>query len=321
MAVFGCGLSEGNAAESAPVAVQSPANDPAASVEGARRDLDAIKALRDPSNQQKGALPKLTVPEMHTPTPGAPQPWNPKKSGAAEQHAKKSQNWLVDAMEREARASQARERTSGSSRDSRLWRDRNEKSGASSNTAGDELGERSERTEGALDRDGEAIAASRETRAEREPAHATPEVNNPLTRFLGEWMTPRDYAMLKPALDESLSGRGSELAGTSPAGATLGVSGLSGSDATLSGAGGPGRGREIPRDNPYLQAMQNLPAPTGPALLAGAPNVTSLPAPAPVASPRAEAPAPPIVVPPKSKIPEFAKPAQDEKYFKQLKRF
>jgi hypothetical protein len=68
-----------------------------------------------------------------------------------------------------------------------------------------------------------------------------------------------------------------------------------------------------PADNPFLQTLNG----SGTALPAFVPP----PAPASTPANTALAPVPLESAPPKSKIPDFAKPAMDEKYFKQLKRF
>ena len=281
---------------------------PGASIDAAKREYDAIKASRDPSQPQRGALPKLTMPELHTGAPEA-KPWSPAKTEKPETDARRSGNWLVEAMEKDAR--QRKERGRGEPTRSK-----------------DDRSPRSERDEDLPDAaNGVAPSRSREgdedevERSGFETKDATA-VPNPLSRFLGEWMTPRDYALLKPGLEESLGARmpgeratdGVDFATPS---SVAGINGLFGAAA----ANVPGSAPQTARENPYLQAMEtpaSFPAMPPPPV----PHVTST-------APITAAPAPIIAAPPnlppsvstKSKIPEFAKPAQDEKYFKPLKRF
>jgi hypothetical protein len=133
---------------------------------------------------------------------------------------------------------------------------------------------------------------------------------NPLNAFLADWMTPKDYALLKPGLQSS---------GTStvalPAGPKVSIaqpgSALFGNQASLLSSEASPAPVTKPTENPYLQAL-NEPAP----VVTVPPTPPANPVPAP-----AVAPALPVPPQPQSKIPEFAKPATDNKLFKPLKRF
>jgi len=72
----------------------------------------------------------------------------------------------------------------------------------------------------------------------------------------------------------------------------------------------------IQRENPYLQSLKSEASviPTG-----GRPTIMPLD-PIPRSTPPAIV-APPVPAAPPTKIPDFAKPGSDDKYFKQLKRF
>lgn len=282
----------GAADEKAPA---SPSSEPPAdAIAIARREFEAVKSARNPALPAKGDFPRLTVPELRSAPP--PAPWTPPKTPAPE---KKSANWLVDAMEKSADARKDRERNGGSpERDQGRTRelpgpekDRDDADGSEPRRASDSNTERERKAENA--------------------------VANPLAGYLGAWMTPQDYALLKPGIDQAFGNAagnsGNVLA--SPADPTTAFA-LPG-NAGIGGANqaGPRGAPTTPRENPYL-AMLNPPVPA-----ATPAPVTANALPPPVAPSRA-LPAPPAPVPAvKSSIPDFAKPATDEKYFKQLKRF
>ncbi|HEY1110005.1 MAG TPA: hypothetical protein VGE76_15250, partial [Opitutaceae bacterium] len=292
---------------------------PARSIEEARKEFDALKAAREAAQRGQGtALPRVAVPELHTGL-GDPRPTPGTKANPATDPAKKSANWLVDAMTKEP----------GSRRDGDRGR---AVDSAFRESAGDGVG-----VEAALD-DPQSAPSSSAARHGRGANAASEkeksaEVPNPLNRYLAEWMTPRDYATLKPSLTEGLAadGAGASRGGLGeislPASMSGGLSGI-----TLPGGAGPnpadgdapGAGLKSPaiappRENPYLQTFVP-PAPPSPSTAAQPP--VPAPAPAgggPVMSPMpSSTPATPVAKP---AVPDFARPAQDEKYFKQLKRF
>ena len=287
------GISRGVAADEKTTAAQAASPAPAeGSISTAKRDFDAVKAARNPALQQKGDVPRIGVPDLRTGVP-APTPTAPKKLGTE----KKSANWLVEAMEKQQpRKDRGRE----GDRD---------KTGRETNKGVLDPTTESEDSAEMRKRDDSETAAAQEEKRQEEPV-------NPLASYLGEWMTPQDYALLKPGIERSLSKSGLE-SGTSPLSSlapSLGPIGAS--DANVaSGTNLRGALAVAPRENPYLATLGASPpsTPVAPVFV---------PPPAPMAS------APPSVVgpaqmpePPRSKIPDFAKPAQDEKYFKQLKRF
>lgn len=273
-------------------------------IKAARREFETMKAVGDRAQQPNGSLPKMTMPELQQ-SASDPRPWASPKSKQGHPSTKKSSNWLVEAMEKEARRNNDR----SGSRDGR----------------GREEAENVDEAAGAFDPTPEneeelsALAAERVMR-EREITEQREkrEVVNPLTRFLGDWMTPRDYAVLKPALDDAATGRSNGRTDQSSP-ALLGID-ASVTETTL-GIGSAGESSRlmpiVPRENPYLEGLQTPPPTIPTPQLFAPPSVRAVaPTPAPMVSPAA---APTSA--PKSKIPEFAKPAQDEKYFKQLKRF
>jgi hypothetical protein len=165
-------------------------------------------------------------------------------------------------------------------------------------------------------RRGEFVVPGPNDRAQRDengmkkaaPGQAVP---NPLNSFLAEWMTARDYALLKPGLQSS--GATAASLPTSP-----------GSEPAVSVILPVTPKREVPAakpgENPYLEIL-NEPSPA----VAAPPSTVAT-----NANPAVPSPAPPVLLPPvpptpapapQSKIPDFAKPATNDKYFKPLKRF
>lgn len=164
-----------------------------------------------------------------------------------------------------------------------------------------------------------AVSAEATTPVEKDRKAIEPPPN-PLNQFLASWMTPQDYALLKPGLETS-SNTGplapTEAMLSVPSPAEISVATRSDLEASVRGADRSLLAPARPTENPYLQAF-NEPVP-----FAG--FTPPLP---PIAAPSAPSPAPTIFVPPatplpppQSKVPDFAKPAVDDKYFKPLKRF
>lgn len=294
---------------------------PGDSITAAKREFDSLKALREPalSAPAKGALPNLQVPELHTPSPEATRRAKQSQTEAAAKARKTGTgNWLVDAMEKDARATGGN-RGTASDLSGRRTRDRR------ADGASDDLPETDAagRPLLAADEAASGLAAARDERqSERDRVEERPNVVNPLTQFLGSWMTPQDYALLRPGLDDSARRN----------------DGAAGSGGSAGGAGLPGREstaqlalldvRPVPpaaapaRENPFLQALETPAVPAGPMLPAPAPAFAppELPV-APAAPPLQPAAAVAPPPPPRSTVPDFAKPALEEKYFKQLKRF
>ncbi len=303
VAAVALGLVASHAAEDKPATAAPSAS--ADALTNARREFDAVKAGRGAAQPQKNDLPRVSIPEMQAPPPPAGS-WQPPKSTKPE---KKSANWLVEAMEKsaEARSDRDRERTGGGTA---MGMNERERDRLRDGRAGDtDVGERGE--------PGEPRSERRST-DEREPRSATA-VSNPLTGYLGTWMTPQDFALLKPGIDQSAAnsaepfGNGaSNFSSVAPTLPTLGPDGLLGSSAASARPAAA-----APRENPYLAMLNTVPSPAIAAPTAVSPTIGSS---APSMPPSIIAP----VVPkpnPKSAVPDFAKPSTDEKYFKQLKRF
>lgn len=315
----------GTAAEAA-AAAQAPAAAIERSTEdaisAAKRDFETLKATRDPSRPTKTGLPGIALPEL--PNSAA----DLRVDGIGKQRkpdasAKRQSNWLVEAMDKSPRKNESPadlERRTGASerRDGRPGEGTGEAELASAER-GD--AENVDATRSSAARKVSAGERERERQEDREKRAAT----NPLTKYLGEWMTPGDFAVLRPGIENPLSARGaSDALSSNPGTAILSDGGIGGLD--LSGLSGSmesrsGAGIITPasRENPYLQAMQ-------PALAPASERVVLPVTPPPAASALVNGGTtrtPPVapIEPQKPRIPDFAKPAQDEKYFKQLKRF
>lgn len=267
-------------------------------IAGAKKDFESIKSSREAALQPQGEVPRVTMPEWQGVSPLSPgsgaQPRIPLRET-------KSASWLVDAM-----AQQSGSRTARDQSERNPARDRDTEAMISRDRARE-------------DKDAPDERRSPGSRGEKDQRNTVGAVN-PLARYLGDWMTPQDYALLKPGLANSLgSGAADEGA------AALGGMGSAGTLALLpggdraSGSLGPVKpafARPVPRENPFLQSIGR--PESAAQVFASQPKLTAA-APAPASSPASLVP-PPLTAP-QSKIPEFAKPATDEKYFKPLKRF
>lgn len=270
-------------------ATAAPAEDAMAT---ARREFEAVKRSRDAALQPKGSLPSMSTPSVDTNALSGG--WSPK----APAPEKKSPNWLVEAMEKESDDRNKRSRSGG-------------RGEATNPDERDPLGPRAT-TLGGRETEGRASDVDRKQ---------SPTVINPLARYLGDWMSPQDYALLRPGIDPAaasgidLRKEGPGIAGTvaNPLGATQ--PGLASLNANLPRSNG-----ELPRENPYLQSLNAPPIAPPPAVTG--PVLSGL-TPARPASQRPPAYSPPpLATPaPKPNVPDFLKSASDDKYFKQLKRF
>ena len=257
-------------------------------IAGAKKEFENIKAGREAALLPKSGLPRVNLPELRATAPAVALGMKPKIAAPES----KPSNWLVDAMEKQAKVEDRR--------------------GATSRTR---------------DRDGKAAPASPEDRevggADREfsPAAGSEErdasvVANPLTRYLEDWMTPQDYALLKPGLESVEPGVAAKTSGGMVPPAPAATVGIGREFIFGGGPASPAAVVPVPRENPYLQSLRPHPA-----ISAGVMSSKPI-APAVLSAPRTVTIAPPPPAPPApTKIPEFAKPPVDDKYFKQLKRF
>lgn len=276
----------------------------------AKREFDAIRALRDPALPPRVDLPRAGAPEWHGPSGGTPAPLLPPVRPVPRET--KDANWLVDAMQP---AENNRERASGGRSLSQPKSSRSERLPEAADADTLRAGERP--TENANRREAErALSARARDRATTvDPATVT----NPLTRYLGDWMSPQDLALLAPeALSPGKTGV-ETLAGSRPGATSTGAlfpPGVGGD--ALFGTRPPAGGTpdRTPRENPFLPSLTPPTTAAPPGIPASRP---ASPPPA-LTAPAAALNPPPVATPP-PRTPDFARPANDEKYFKPLKRF
>lgn len=303
LAVF-CAVAGLRAAEPARTN-DAPDSDP---IGAAKREFDQAKAERDGGAAgRKADLPRLGLPEMQLPAGGAVPSSEAEKKKRAKAAEMKSANWLLDAMEKkpDAREGRSRDTIAG----------RSDEPGGQGDDLSSAPSENAESVGATIVRDA-ANESAREKRTEDREARRAESMANPLSRYMGEWMTPRDYAVMKPVVDAAA--RGNESAGSGvnsplPAGGDT----LSLPDTMRP----PGEARAdervgftppTPQENPYLQVLHTAATPT--------PQAAIVPPPANPPPPAISSPAPAPEAP-RNKRPDFAKPLDDQKYFKPLKKF
>jgi hypothetical protein len=295
-------------------------------IDAAKQDFDRLKAVRDASGAERRALPRLAVPELHS---GHPQdrPRASSKPLSQDERRGAGTNWLVDAMAEDRRVR-------GSSGTGERLRNTKQDRLRESQLEGLEPSEETGLASELSARSGEAERRPNASTTDRERLSAP----NPLTGFLDEWLTARDYAVLKPALQ---SGADRDAAASSSI--ALDPKLFSLPQTQLSTGANPlleldlrnptraanaakleGHRGQSAESNPYLDGLW---AQSGPdnassrsSTLAGSTPVGTLTPSAPV--PAQASPQTPVQIDrPGARIPEFARPLEDEKYFKQLKRF
>lgn len=264
----------------------------------AKKDLADIKAIASPPDTA-GSLPAVDMKGLN-PGPGAdrmaikPQMTEEERAALLEPSGKKARtgtgNWLVDAMER---------------KDAKPAEGKDAPSRAETDALGFDAAKATERL------DAEALASGDSREEARKPQAEA--AYNPLDAFMGGWVSTRDKDLLLPG-------------GHTPAGPD---SGKAGGDLPLPG-------QDLASDllapqeplsfsepkggaNPYLEAL-NLGGPSSVRFFS-APELPdfSLPSARPTASGALQDERPSEVQ--RSFIPDFAQPSDDDKYFKQMKRF
>jgi hypothetical protein len=279
-----------------------PADD---SIAAAKRDLAAIKApagSQDPS----AALPALQMKDIG-PMPGASGPQLPNLSDQEKEDAldpskkkRSTGNWLVDAMDKKAD-----EQKDPKSR----YRDKEELLRADQDLLkGDE-------------KDAQMGDATREKSDSKEVANS---VYNPLDSFMNGWISAKDHDLLLPSSrgegltgSEGAKGRAELLPGLDLGASSAAVESLI-SPADVEGLADSAKAGP----NPYLALLEFQAAPqvrffSAPdglgAGITGPPDISRGLSTSGVDRPPAEAS--------RSFIPDFAQPPDDDKYFKQMKKF
>jgi hypothetical protein len=284
---------------------------PAEPLEQARRELEAAKGIRIKEGETglrdlRSAVP--SVPLQASPSVPLAAPRSEIRSSLE----KPGRNWLVDAMEK--------------------------KNGVASRK--DE--EKAERAGREPLRDG--LIADPEAREREAPAGDNardpgneereggtgrkrgPEMN-PFARFMKDWVSPQDFALLQSTLTspreagsakpaDYVSAQASDISSAVSVGRQddKGLTSLwSGRPTGVEDASGRGRTRE----NPFLQFLPgDVPTSRG-----GAP-ATVFPGPvAPVLAPPPSVGAPALPPNPRGPVPDFVRPIADDKLYRQLKRF
>ena len=262
------------------------------SLADAKKAFDSLKA---PAVQESPALPALDMKDIG-PQPGRPQaaPEPPLPVEALPDPSKKRKttgNWLVDAMDAGA-AEQRRGRETG----------------------GDVR--RAAEPDGARDlKDGEL--GSRAAYGDRDlaPPAAHDKGVNPLDAFIGSWLSARDHDLLLATARAPAAARGGDelLPGLEPV-------------LPADAAAAPSPAAFVPvhdlsaEPNPYVAAMEALQAPAHGFTLPEVPGFSPASLGDGPLAPPASAQARPADAA-RGVIPEFALPSDDDKYFKQLKRF
>jgi hypothetical protein len=284
---------------------EDPAQPAADSIAAAKKDLAAIRAAASPAEAGPGLTgidvrdDALGAGGARADSTAAPPAGVPSAAGPS-RGTEGTGNWLVDAMERKPGQKQI--------------------PAVGGDLIQGELGllKDADRPDARAEKEGEPAEASREA----ESKALAESVYNPLDAFMSSWISAHDREFLLPAArsDSPLAGeQGKAREGTLPA-IDLGQRGF------LAEGPSPPRDAGLPDSkaaaNPYLADMdrESL-APIKPF---SAPDLTGIaPLGLPDFSRGMSAPAvdPRALDPSRALTPDFAQPADDDKYFKQLRRF
>jgi hypothetical protein len=272
-------------------------------LEAAKQDLQDIKASKTEATRTRVELPSISGPELR----GASNPLPVPRPQAVEKAARgKSDNWLLDAM------SASDERTEEEEKLLIL------------------TGEKTE-TELQLEKrfrlPGEKIEQapsnqSQKTKEENRNPSNQAAIDNPLTAFMGDWISQRDHALLLLKATSSPASNSARVSLPMPTdiyqGAGSPITAGFSDEVTAATTSGFSLSNG-PSENPYLQTfLQPLPKSS-----AMRPEISAL------GQPRNDPPEPsirrqsePPVSTGKPLMPvELTKPDEDKKYFPQLKRF
>jgi hypothetical protein len=283
----------------------APASD---SIADAKKDLSEIKS-QAVQGDTGASLPVLDLKDV-TPGPGSVQMERvltvpADKENTLDPSKKKSGtgNWLVDAMDKKTDRSEA---SRAKEKDDILKGDPDLLPGA------EKSGLPGERDLEPLDDKGEKAAA-------KEPAEA---VYNPLDSFMSGWISARDHDLLLGSKRDALTGAGAEGARADLLPGLEAVQPAPGADGPLSQVDTAAFSEARQAANPYLDLVDLTPpaqaksfsSPEFPDLFQGGlPEISSG---ASTISPDSK----PADVS-RSFVPDFAQPLDDDKYFKQMKRF
>jgi hypothetical protein len=265
--------------------------------EQVRKGLDAVKAQPEVAKQTAPNLGSSVMPDWQA--PGPPPARTTPSPGKNLGREGKSSNWLLEAM------------------NPSTLPDGKSDSGASPASATGPDGSLTPREVSRRPDPGPSALGSEQLRGAA-PLPGQAAAPDPFARFLGGWMTPQDYALLRPSISTSENtpqGPNREI-GTSAPTSNVQTSDLSAvlRANTTGEAAKPRALIPTARVNPYLPALE--PAEIS---AAGATVKARTESPPPVTP--ANALPSPATVPAPPKVPTFHSTTDDEKYFKQLKRF
>lgn len=277
------------------------------SISAAKRDFSAIKSS---SVAPDAPMPMLDMRDMG-PAPGAPAaptplPTDKDPSLDPAKKASGTGNWLVDAMDKNPSRSQAS-------------RPGDERTKGDLGPANDTEKLDGERADAAGSREGPSGAGARDAGGPKEPAER---VYNPLDSFMGSWISARDHELLAPASKGEAPG-GAEPAPHSdvPGGPDIVPSG-SLVDMLLAPPAAASWMDAKPEANPFVASSDSEPA-AAVRFFSGA-DAAGFSAFGPAdavpgagLSGRVSQPADNS----RTFLPDFAQPSDDDKYFKQMKRF
>ncbi|MEO6245863.1 MAG: hypothetical protein ABIQ12_10550 [Opitutaceae bacterium] len=267
-------------------------------LEKLRKDLDAAKAPAAAARQFAPGISGAALPDWQ----GAEPLYTPTRRATGKNSGRetKSANWLLDAMKPPAASIDENQTLKGEV----------ELTDATQRLSGKDSAPRP-------DADKSVTSTEPSDAKLRFGQNVAP---NPLAQFLGGWMTPQDYALLKPvpAGESNLSApnRGLDSLASGGTGRSSDLSTVIGMVGSASGPKSPAP-PSSPHNNPYMQTL------TVPAIAPIQPSIVPIPSsisPAPSAlssgsvKPSVKAAAP-------AKAPDLPSVSDDEKYFKQLKRF
>jgi hypothetical protein len=274
----------------------------ATTIEQVKKDLSTLPATKADLEQSRLKMPSIAAPDTSADTLTALPPPAALGGRANEEKEadKNSGNWLVDAMRKET------DRNSAGRDDRKRLRDDDREPA----DAWPEPGKNRAR-------DSFLNTSTQKASEERDPTTLKASVDNPLMPYMTDWISKRDQSLLlpKPASLPGFDGNQSFLP-SGPAGAT--TPGLIQGDFGIrpDNAVAP---VQRPENNPFLENLTSVPVPARDSTPSAMPN--SLPN----ATERSLQFLPPPVNPNEAKRPpapiDLSKPAQDTKYFPQLKRF
>ena len=273
----------------------------ATTIDQVKKDLSTLPVTRTDLEQSRLKLPTIAAPDTSANTlTSFPPPAALGRANAEKEPDQNSGNWLVDAMRKET------DRKSAGRDDRKRLRD-DERDPAQAWTQPGK----------GRDRDTFLQTAAQGAPEERDPTKLTTTVDNPLMPFMTDWISKRDQALLLPksaslpGFDGNASFLPSGPAGETSPGLIQGDFGIRPDQAVA-----PVRNAE---NNPFLE---HLPPALGPGRES---TSVALPNPAPIPAERSLQFLPPPGEPNESRRPpvpiDLSKPAQDTKYFPQLKRF